>query len=91
MSQENVELVRKIFRSWAEGDLRDGVAAYDPHVVFVVRPPLAEPAVLLGPEQIRDYMAEFLRQWERYVVEAKALRPTGDTVLSPRCGARGEV
>ena len=77
MSQENMEVVRGIFYSWSKGDFRGGVNDLDPHVVFIVRPPLAEPAVRVGPEGIRDYMGEFLRQWTNFVIEAKELTPDG--------------
>src|SRR5215207_6803565 len=82
MSQENVEVVRRIFDSWAKGNFRAGPDDFDPDMVFIVRPPLAEPAVLLGPERVRDYMREFLRQWASYVIEAKDLKVIGDTVLA---------
>jgi ketosteroid isomerase-like protein len=82
MSQENLELVRGIFDSGSKGDFRGGVNDLDPHVLFIVRPPLAEPAVQVGPEGIGTYMREFLRQWTNYVIEAKELKPIGDTVLA---------
>jgi ketosteroid isomerase-like protein len=82
MSQENVEVVRRIFDSWAKGDFRGGVDDLDPHVLFIVRPPLADPAVRVGPEGIGNYMREFLRQWVGYVIEANELKAIGDTVLA---------
>ena len=82
MSQENVEIVRRIFDSWAKGHFRGGVDNLDPQVLFIVRPPLAEPAVRVGPEGIGNYMRDFLRQWMGYVIEAKKLKAIGDTVLA---------
>jgi ketosteroid isomerase-like protein len=82
MSQGNVEIVRRIFDSWAEGDLRGGADDLDPHVVFVVRRPFPEAAVLVGRERIREYMRGFLRQWVGYTIEAKDLRAIGDTILA---------
>ena len=82
MSEENVEIVRRIFDGWAKGDFRGPTDELDPHVVFVVRPPLAEPTVRLGPEGISNYMRDFLRQFVGYVIEAKELQPIGDTVLA---------
>jgi ketosteroid isomerase-like protein len=82
MSEENVEIVRRIFDSWAKGDFRAGVEHLDPHVTFIVRPPLAEPVACVGPEEIRNYWRDFLSQWLGYVIEAKQLQPIGDTVLA---------
>jgi ketosteroid isomerase-like protein len=82
MSQENVEIVRRICDRWATGDFGAGVADLDPHVVFVVRPPFPESAVVFGAGGIRDYMRRFLEGWERYAVDVRALRAVGDTVVA---------
>ena len=82
MSEENVEIVRRILDSWGKGDFREGVEDLAPYVTFIVRPPLAEPAACVGPEGIRNYMRDFFRQWVHYVIEAKELKRIGDTVLA---------
>ena len=82
MSQENVEIVRRIYEAWAAGDFRAGIDALDQHVVFVVRPDFPEFGVFLGPDGIREYMRRFLEQWERGPIEAKHLQAVGDTVLA---------
>jgi ketosteroid isomerase-like protein len=82
MSQENVDVVRRIFDRWATGDFGAGLAELDPYVVFVVRPPFPEAVETVGPDGIRKYMRGFLDNWERYAVEARALRAAGDTVVA---------
>jgi ketosteroid isomerase-like protein len=82
VSRENVEIVRAILDSWGEGDFRAGADDLDPHVMFIVRPPLAEPGERVGPEGISAYMRDFLRQWTDYVIEGKDLKASGDTVLA---------
>ncbi len=82
MSEENVEVVRRILDSWAKGDFREGVDDLAPYVTFIVRSPLAEPAACVGAEGIRHYMRDFLRQWEQYAIEARDLKTVGDTVLA---------
>ncbi|HEY3192754.1 MAG TPA: hypothetical protein VGJ61_08230, partial [Solirubrobacterales bacterium] len=37
MSQENVEIVRRIYGEWGRGNFREGAELYDPHVLLVVR------------------------------------------------------
>jgi ketosteroid isomerase-like protein len=82
MSQENVEVVRRIFDRWATGDFIAGLNDLDRYVLFVVRHPFPEFGVVVGPDQIRDYMRRFLDNWERYAVEATELQSVGDTVLA---------
>jgi ketosteroid isomerase-like protein len=48
MSEENVEVVPRIFESWAEGDFRGGADELDPDVMFVVRKPFPEPGTVIG-------------------------------------------
>jgi uncharacterized protein len=82
MSQENVEIVRRIFDAWATGDFGTGLADLDPDVVFVVRHPFPEAIETVGPDGIRDYMRRFLDNWETYAVKASDLRAAGDTVVA---------
>jgi ketosteroid isomerase-like protein len=82
MSQENVEVVRRIFDGWSTGDFGAGLADLDPDVVFVVRRPFPEAGETVGPDGIRDYMARSLDNWETYAVEARDLRAAADTVVA---------
>ena len=82
MSQEHVEIVRRILGQWAAGEFSAGASDLDPHVMFVVRPPFVESGAVVGPEGIRDYMRHLLDHWERYAVEATELQAVGDTVLA---------
>jgi ketosteroid isomerase-like protein len=82
MSQENVEIVKRIFDSWATGDFRVGLADLDPDVVFVVRHPFPEAVEAVGPDEIEEYMRRFLDNWESYAVEARDLQAVGDIVLA---------
>ena len=99
MSDENVEVVRRIFESWAEGDFRGGAKDLDPQVAFIVRKPFPEPVEAVGPDAVVGYMSDFLEQWDRLTIEAELFRPVGDTVLvravqrgaGRASGAAGEV
>jgi ketosteroid isomerase-like protein len=82
MSQENVEVVRRIFDRWATGDFGAGLADLDPDAVFVVRRPFPEAVETVGADGIRKYMRGFLDNWERYAVEARTLRAAGDIVMA---------
>jgi ketosteroid isomerase-like protein len=82
VSEENVEVVRRVYERWAVGDFEAGASDLDPRVVFIVEPPFLEPGVYLGAEQVREYMSRFLAQWERYTIELEGIRVAGDTVLA---------
>ncbi len=82
MSQENVEIVRRIFEGWATGDFGVGVAAFDPQVMIVVPPGFPEPGVYVGAEGIREFTRRFLAPYERVTIEATALRVAGAKVLA---------
>ena len=84
MSQENVEVVRRILQQWAAGDFSDGVvnALLDPHIVFVVEPSFPESGVFLGLDGLRNFTRRFFAQWERYTIQERELRAVGDTVLA---------
>jgi ketosteroid isomerase-like protein len=82
MSQENVEVVRRILADWATGDFAAPVGDYDPNIVLVVRPAFADHGVFLGPDGVRDYMRGFLAQWERYAIQEQEVKAVGDTVLA---------
>ena len=81
MSQENVEIVRRIYEAWATGDWRASEQALDPHVVLVARPDFPEFGVFSGPAGIKTYMRRFLEQFERVTAEAEQIEAVGDTVL----------
>jgi ketosteroid isomerase-like protein len=81
MSQDNEEIVRSMFDSWAEGDFRSGSADLDRHVTFVVRSPFPESGVVHGPDGVRKYMNGFLEQFDQLTIEAERFRAAGDTVV----------
>ena len=50
MSPDNVEILRRMYEAWANGDLSAGAADLDTHVVFVIRPPFLDPGTYHGPD-----------------------------------------
>jgi ketosteroid isomerase-like protein len=82
MSQEHVEVVRRILDAWADGDFGGGVEGLDQHVLFAVSNDFPEAGVLVGPAAIGKYMRTFLENWEHYTIEATRIDSVGDTVLA---------
>jgi len=76
-----VELVRRIFESWASGDFHGGADELDPDVTFIVRRPFPEPGTAVGPRAVAEYMGLFLEQWDRLIIQAERFQTVGDTVL----------
>ena len=81
MSQEIVEIVRRIYEGWATGDFQASFDELDPHVVFIVSADFPDAATCYGTESVREWMRRFLEQWDRLTIEANELRAVGDTVI----------
>jgi ketosteroid isomerase-like protein len=82
MSQENVEIVRRIYGEWGRGNFREGVDLFDPHVLLVVRPEFGPASgVYRGPEQIAEYMRDFLSEWDGLVIVGEEFVDAGDSVV----------
>jgi ketosteroid isomerase-like protein len=84
MSQENLEIVRRIYGEWGRGNFREGTELYDPHVLLVVRPEFGlVSGVYCGPDEIARFMGEeFLAEWEgALVIEGDEFTDAGDSVV----------
>src|ERR687887_408165 len=83
MSEENVEVVRRIYGEWGRGNFREGTELYDPHVLLVVRPEFGlASGVYCGPSEVARYMREvFLAEWEGLVIAGDEFVDAGDSVL----------
>jgi ketosteroid isomerase-like protein len=82
MSQENPEIVRRIFDAWGSGDWSIGNEYLDQHAVYVISSDFPAFGAYYGLDGIRAYWRDFLEQWERLTVEAKRVEAVGDTVLA---------
>ena len=58
MSQENLEIVRRVYGYWTRGDFRSGIEAFDPDVEFEID----ATANLTGPVKVRG-LAEMGKAW----------------------------
>jgi uncharacterized protein len=80
MSEENVEVVRRMLEAYALGDNEAALAAFDPDVVFdqSIRP---DGGIFHG----RDGLAEAMRTWtgtfENWRLEVEKIIDAGDRVL----------
>ena len=81
VSQENVEIVRRVYERWGRGDLRAGTELFDPWVVLVLRKEFPDAGAYLGPEGIRKYTRGFLEGWDDAVIESEEFIAAGDSVV----------
>jgi ketosteroid isomerase-like protein len=82
MSQENLEIVKRIYAAWEKGDFGAGFDDLDPQVMFIVRADFPEAGAFVGPDGVATYMRRFLAQWENARIESTGLQAVGDTVLA---------
>jgi ketosteroid isomerase-like protein len=82
MPEKNVEIVRRIYEQWAQGNFRAGVELYDPNILLIQGQGFPERGEYLGVDGVRDYMAMFLEAWERVTIEARELLEAGDSVVA---------
>jgi ketosteroid isomerase-like protein len=61
MSQENVEIVQRVFDAWNRRDVEELLALSDPEIEFVNSPTAVEPGTRRGFEEIT---AVWRAQWE---------------------------
>ena len=83
MSQENVEIVRRLYEKWGNGDFRVGAVFYDSRVLFIplARLPDSGEALYIGPEEIREFMHGWLNAWVNLTVSAEDIIEAGDSVV----------
>ena len=81
MSQENVEVVRRVFDSWAKGEFPTRALPLDDHVMYVVSSDFPEAGTFIGPDGFEEFTRTFFAQWERVALEAERVEAIGDTVL----------
>ena len=82
MSRENVEVVRRIYERWADGDFRAGVELYDPNILLVLRPEFPEAGVYRGLDEIGSYMRkDFLKDFDNAAITGEEFLDAGDSVV----------
>jgi uncharacterized protein len=82
MSQENVEIVRRMYDAWNQRDLESALALTDPEFEYINPPTAVEPGTRHG----HDGLAEVARaQWEFFAdseLEIQRIHDRGEEVLA---------
>ena len=79
MSQENVEIVRRMLDAWASGEREAARAAYDENVVFIF--PVIDAPVSLGVPAMEQALETWRRSWDEYSLEIDELIDGGAHVV----------
>jgi len=87
MSQENVEIVRRVYALWANvvhGQLDDvAFELTDPNIVWDVSRRTFDPGVFHGHQGLRNFAARLAEVWESGSVEPGEFIATGDEIVVP--------
>ena len=87
MSQENIEVVRRLYALWANvvhGQLDDVVFELtDPNIVWDVSRRTFDPGVYHGHQRLRDLAARLAEVWESGSAEPAEFIATRDEVVVP--------
>jgi|SRR6185437_7863094 len=82
MSQENVEIVRRLIDAWNRSDVDAILALFDPHCEIFFPPEVPEPGPLHGHAELRQWAEGFLAAWEPHHAEVVEIMDAGDSVVA---------
>jgi SnoaL-like protein len=83
MSEENVELVRRMIRHFSETGGGIEPDFYDPEVVFTTRPDGLEHNTYQGIDGLRQGVESIKEAWADLIVEVGDMEATGEVVVVP--------
>jgi ketosteroid isomerase-like protein len=89
--EENVEIARRLFDRWAEGDFWSA-ELLDPDIRFqTFMPDSTEEVATRGLAGLADYMREFFEQWQGYKIVGEEFEEVGEekVFVSGRQSATG--
>ena len=87
MSQENVEIVRRLYDAWNRRDEEELVALGDPEVEWVNSPTAVEPGTRRGTNEL---LAVWQMQWE-ILRDGHDLRSSESTIVARRSSSWGRL
>src|SRR5919198_4016635 len=82
MSQENVEVVRRIYDAFAAGDIESLLSTVDPEIEFDLPDRLPDEGLHRGREAYRQFLKRTFELWADFRVEVEELLDAGDAVVA---------
>jgi ketosteroid isomerase-like protein len=90
VSQENREIVERVYAAWNRDDAAGVLADVDPAMEWWDRDDDPDATVHRGHDAVRDQMAKVRDAWADFQIRPDELIDTGDYVVAPyRAAARG--
>ena len=90
MSQENVEVVRRFYRAWAQAELPGPAELMDPEIEYVNPAGAVEPGTRRGRAAFSAAVENWFEGWEVWDMEPEQYTPVRDqVVVVVRYRARG--
>jgi ketosteroid isomerase-like protein len=80
MSQENVELVRRMIEAAQRGDWQAALSGYDPGVVLD-QTRMPDGGIYHGHDGVREFYRRWFGSWDEFHIEHKRLVDAGDQVV----------
>jgi ketosteroid isomerase-like protein len=80
MSQENMEIVRRLIEAVNRGAVEEVLRCMDPEVEFIPKRAAVQ-GVYNGHEGVREYLADTAENFDLYRVDNEEIRDLGDRVL----------
>jgi uncharacterized protein len=92
MSEENVEVVRRMFEAFERGGLDAGTSYLHPDIEWHEDPSFPEAGVYRGIEAFQSYARQFLSEWDEFRYQPVELIDAGDHVIANlRISGRGKA
>jgi ketosteroid isomerase-like protein len=81
MSQENLQLVRRVYDLWNQGDIDAATEAFDPDVVWYGYTHLPDSGRRDGVDQVRAWVSDFAEAWGEIGVSIERLVEVEDDAV----------
>ena len=82
MTERPIDIIRRVYDGWSQGDFSRGAELFDDGTVFVLQSHFADAGIYVGPEQMQRYMRGLLEPWERLTITPLELTQAGDNVVA---------
>src|SRR4051794_34027650 len=81
MSQENVEIVRRLVGAWNGGSIDTLLGLFDPDCEVTFSPEVPEPGPFHGHAELRRWAEGFMTAWESHHAEIVETHDAGDAIV----------
>jgi ketosteroid isomerase-like protein len=91
MSEENLEIVRRAFDAFIEGDYERLIGLADPQIEYDVSRTSPESRVARGPQEVVAVLEEWVDTWDEHQVELSELIDAGTETVVAVMQERGKL